>query len=104
MKTLKDTVIRMLEDALSKMKADNSEMSEDQLLDIASALCHIPLSKAQSCRYLNMSRSQFDDHVRAREIPKGRKVEGYNELRWYRDELDTSAMILRNKKQNICKK
>ena len=97
MQTLKGTVIRLLEDALGRMKADNSELSEDELMDIASALCHVSISKAQACRYLNMSRSRFDDHVRAKEMPKGRKVEGYNELRWYRDELDRCVERLRNK-------
>lgn len=97
MQTLKGTVIRLLEDTLSRMKADNSELSEDELMDIASALCHVSISKAQACRYLNMSRSRFDDHIRAKEMPKGRKVEGYNELRWYRDELDKCAEVLKNK-------
>jgi predicted DNA-binding transcriptional regulator AlpA len=26
--------------------------------------------------------------IRAKQMPKGRKVTGHNELRWYRDEID----------------
>lgn len=88
MKVSRNTFIRLLERTLADIKADNSELSESEMLDIMGVLCHQGMSKASACRYLNISRSQFDSYVREGRMPKGRKVIGYKELRWYRDELD----------------
>jgi predicted DNA-binding transcriptional regulator AlpA len=46
------------------------------------------MSKEQACNYLNLSRSRFDDLVRERKIPRGKKRVGFKELYWYQDELD----------------
>ena len=34
-----------------------------------------------------MSRSKFDDLVKHEILPKGKKVRGFKELVWYKDEL-----------------
>ena len=34
-----------------------------------------------------IGKSKFDELVRSGKIPKGRKIRGFKELRWYRDEL-----------------
>lgn len=92
--SLKENIIRLLRETASKIEAGNSELSEQEAMDIMRVLCHQAMSKAQACRYLNLRRAQFDNLVRAGKLPKGRKVVGYNELRWYRDELDE---YIRNK-------
>ena len=84
----KDLIIKYLTEAIDKIKADSSELDEEQMLRLAETLVHVPMSKAQACSYLNLSRSRFDDLVREGKIPKGRKKVGWKELMWYRDELD----------------
>ena len=58
------------------------------LVKILSVIAHEPLTKEESCSYLNLSRSRFDDLVRLGTIPKGRKRRGTSTLYWYKDELD----------------
>ena len=89
-------VARLLRETADKLEAGNSEITQSEAMDIASALCHEAFSKAQACKYMNLEKSRFDDYVRAGLIPKGRKILGYKELRWYRDELDACKNI--NKK------
>ena len=95
MKPLKSVVIRLLEKVLRDVKADNTELSEAELLDIASVLCHKAMSKAVACEYLNLSRSRFDDLVREGKIPRGRKRKGFKELVWYEDELQECINYLK---------
>ena len=81
-------VERELHKFADKIGAGNSELSEDEAMGIMSVITHEALSKEQACSYMNMSRSKFDEKVRSRQIPKGRKRRGHKELDWYRDELD----------------
>lgn len=84
----KSLVIKYLEDAIKKIKNDSSELDDDQMLKFAQTLAHVPMSKEQACVHLNLSRSRFDDLVRERKIPRGKKRVGFKELVWYMDELD----------------
>ncbi len=85
--SLKGIVIKLLRDIANRIEAGNSEITESEAMQIMSTLCHEPLSKAQACSYLNLRRAQFDNLVRAGKLPKGKKVTGFKELRWYKDEL-----------------
>ena len=98
MSILKNLVVKYMREAADKIEVGNSEISEAEAIDILRIVAHEAMSKAQACQYLNISSSRFDDHVRAKEFPKGRKVVGYKELRWYKDELDAAAWRLKNKK------
>lgn len=89
---LQKTVAKLLRELADKIDAGNSELEEDQALDIMSVINHEVLSKDQACSYLNLSRSRFDDLIREGKIPKGRKRRGFKELIWYKDEL---AKIIR---------
>ena len=64
-------------------------------MDIMEVLCHRSMSKAQACDYLNTSPSNFGAMIRAKQMPKGRKVVGYKEKRWYKDELDDCVKKLK---------
>jgi predicted DNA-binding transcriptional regulator AlpA len=86
--SLKEKVIKLLRETADKIDAGNSELSESEAMDIMRVLCHESISKAQACIYLNLRRAQFDNLVRAGKLPKGRKVTGFTELRWYKDDLD----------------
>lgn len=95
MLNIKRLVVRYLRDTADKIEAGNTELSESEAMDIMRVIAHESLSKEQACRHLNVSRSRFDDLIREKKLPKGRKVSGFKELRWYRDELEKAI----NKKQ-----
>lgn len=79
---------KLMRDTADKIDAGNCELSADEAMDLLNVLSHESLSKDQACSFLNLSRSRFDDLVRERKIPKGRKIRGFKELRWYKDELN----------------
>ena len=79
--------MRLLRETANKIDAGNSELTDEQAMELMSVLSHEALSKDQSCEYLNLSRSRFDDLVREGKIPRGRKRRGFKELVWYKDEL-----------------
>lgn len=86
----------MLRAIADKIDAGNCELSEDQVMDIASAISHHVMSKDDACSYLNMSRSRFDSLVRAGRLPKGKKRKGFKELVYYKDELDRSIKLIKD--------
>ena len=87
MSNLKKMVVNHLKNVADKIDTGACEISDEQAMDITRVLAHEPLSKEQACIFLNTSRSNFNAMIRKGEIPKGRKVPGYKELRWYKDEL-----------------
>lgn len=93
--SLVQMITRLLRETADKLDAGNSEISETEAMDIAEALCHHVMSKDTACRYLNMSRSRFDDLVRMKKLPKGRKRIGFKELVWFQDELDNCVKKLK---------
>ena len=84
-------VVKTLRETADNLDAGNSELSESEAMDIMGVLCHRAMSKAQACEYLNTSPSNFRKLIRTKQMPKGRKVVGYKEKRWYKDELDDCA-------------
>ena len=88
-------VAKMLRDVANKLDAGNSELSETEAMDIMAALSHHVLSKEMACKHLNLSRSHFDDLVRSRKLPKGRKRVGFKELVWFEDELNACVNRLK---------
>lgn len=85
---LRKQIARELRNLANKFDANTTEISETQAMDIMSMLTHEVMSKEQACNYLNLSRSRFDDLVREKKIPEGRKRVGFKEKIWFRDELD----------------
>ena len=86
-KSLIKHLTKLMRDTADKIDAGNCEMTAEEAMDVMSILSHESLSKDQACSYLNISRSRFDELVRLKELPKGRKVRGFKELRWWKDEL-----------------
>ena len=93
--SLVQMITRLLRETADKLDAGNSEISETEAMDIAEALCHHVMSKDTACKYLNMSRSRFDDLIRMKKLPKGRKRIGFKELVWFQDELDNCVKKLK---------
>lgn len=87
MNALTKLILNELNHVIDKIKTGNCELTEEESLDILRIIAHEPLSKDQASSFLNMGKSKFDELVRAKQIPKGRKVRGFKELRWYKDEL-----------------
>lgn len=81
-------VVHYLRKVADEMDADTSEVTESQAIDILRIIAHEAMSKEQACNYLNLSRSRFDDLVREKKIPKGKKRVGFKEKVWWKDELD----------------
>ena len=73
----------------AKIENGTCELSDEEMTEIFNVIAHESMSKYQACKYLNMSTSRFDDYVREGKIPKGRKITGFKELRWYKNELAT---------------
>lgn len=74
------------------MDCGNSNLSDEEILEVIDMLKEysrkdIPLSKYQAYTYLNISRAKFDNLVREGRLPKGQKVPGFKELRWYKRDL-----------------
>ena len=88
-------VAKLLRETADKIDAGNTELSDSEAMDLAGILCHEVMSKDTACRYLNLSRSRFDDLIRTKKLPKGRKRVGFKELAWYRDELDECVRKLK---------
>lgn len=86
--SIRSLVVKLLREAADKIEIGTSEISDSQAMDLVSAFTHVPMSKESACSYLNMSRSRFDDLIRMKKLPKGRKRIGFKELVWYQDELD----------------
>ena len=84
----KKIVSKYLREAADKIDAGSCELTESEAMDILSVISHQAMSKEEACIYLNIKRSRFDDLVKEGKLPKGKKVRGYKELRFYKDELD----------------
>lgn len=84
----KKLVVRYLKEAVKRIESDDCELSDNEAMSILKVVAHRPLSKEQACIFLNMSRSKFDELVKEKRIPRGRKRMGFKELCWYEDELE----------------
>ena len=98
---LKKYVVKILREAADRIDAGNSELDEEQIMDIASIIGHQVLSKDEACRYFNLSRSRFDDLMREGKIPRGRKRRGFKELCFYKDELNAAMTKIKNEKTKL---
>ena len=84
----KEYIIKLLEEVVTALKADTSEIDTDTAVAIADLIAHKAMSKEEACLYLNISYSKFYKYMDEGKLPKGRKRTGWKELCWYKDELD----------------
>ena len=67
MKTLMSLISEQLREIADKIDAGNTNESEETLLKVVELLAEgdksSVLSKAEACKYMNMSRATFDAHV-----------------------------------------
>lgn len=75
------------------MDSGNSYLTEEEEIKVIKFLKHLsrkdePLNKYQAVKYVGKSRATFDNLVRLGKLPKGKKVQGSKELKWYKKDLD----------------
>ena len=87
MSALKRLVVKYLKELTYKIEIGNCELTEEEAMSILNIVANEGLSKDQSCSFLNISRSKFDELIREGKLPKGKKVRGFKELRWYKNDL-----------------
>ena len=84
----------ILQQFIDNIDAGNSNLTYEQQCDIIKVLIDIreqeknEMSKTQASEYIGVSRATFDNYVHDGFLPKGIKVEGFKELRWYKSDLD----------------
>lgn len=93
-------ISKELRNIADKIDKGNSHLSEEEQIKIINSINEFskkdkPLSKYQSCKYLNISRATFDNLIKEGKLPKGEKQQGFKELSWYQKDLD--AFIKLNK-------
>lgn len=84
---IKKLLLRELDCLKERIKSENCNLSSEEGMDIIGVIAHESMSKEQACSYLNVRKSRFGELMDNGEIPKGRKVAGFKEHRWYKDEL-----------------
>lgn len=90
LKIIKDELLKIVDN----IDAGNSNISEEEGVMLINTLKSftekdIPMSKYQAFNYLHISRATFDNLVREGKIPQGKKQQGFNELQWFKKDLDT---------------
>lgn len=88
MSILRKLLVGMVDD----LDCGNTNLDDEEMTKVVGFLKEYsrkdePLSKYQAYTYLNISRAKFDNLVREGRLPKGQKVPGFKELRWYKRDL-----------------
>lgn len=90
---------KLLRETADKLDAGNTELTEEEAMDVLSVITHKVLSKEQACDFVGLGPSQFNLLMASNKLPKGRKRKGFKELVWYEDELrDALTKVKLNKK------
>lgn len=88
-----ELIKKLLLQIIKDIDTGNSNLTEEEQLKAIEEINNftrkdIGLSKYQAYTYLNMSRSNFDRLIKEGKIPKGKKINGFKELRWYKKDLN----------------
>lgn len=99
---------KLLVEQLEDIDAGNTYLNEEEQLRIIDFLKSLRkdegMSKATACKYLNMSRASFDNLVKLGKLPKGKKVVGFKELRWFKKDLDQCVEQIKSNRNDNTKK
>lgn len=85
---LKSIISKMLREAADRIDNGTCEVSEEDMYKTLKPILHVPISKTDAREFLGLSRTTFDYRVNKGELPFGQKRRGFNELVWYKDELE----------------
>ena len=90
-------MLEIIRNLLLKLADDissgNTNLTEAECMVIISTIQGLArkdegISKYAACEYLNISRATFDRYVSDGKLPKGKHVQGFKELRWFKKDLD----------------
>lgn len=85
-----------IRDIADKLDAGNTNVTEEQAIDILSCITHIALTKEEVCDKFKISRATFDRYVSNGYIPKGIKIKHKTNLVWYQDEVEQGLKRLKH--------
>lgn len=92
---------KLLAEQIDNIDSGNTYLSEEEQLKTIKFLKELRkdegISKAQAYSYLNMSRATFDSLVAEGKLPKGKKIVGFKELRWFKKDLDRCIKSIKSK-------
>jgi hypothetical protein len=88
MKELKEMISQMLREAADRIDNGSCEVGDEDMYNSLKTILHVPISKTDAREYLGLSRTTFDYQVNKGYLPHGQKRRGFNELVWYKDELE----------------
>jgi predicted DNA-binding transcriptional regulator AlpA len=88
-KIIRNLLLKIIED----IDSDNSNISDSEAKEIIEHITFLSnkqekLSIYQACKYLGLTRPQFDYEVKVGRLPKGRKQVGFKELFYYKSDLE----------------
>ena len=83
----------LLKKIVNDIDAGNTEFDEKDCDEVISTINKLIVpeakySKYQSAKYLGVSIATFDNWVRDKKIPKGRREQGFKEIFWLKKDLD----------------
>lgn len=99
-------MIKIIRNLLSKIIDDidssNSNISQGEVNTIIVTIKSLSdktqrISKYGACRYINISRTTFDNYVKDGKLPRGEHHIGFKELSWSKKDLDKYIKEFRNK-------
>lgn len=101
-KIIKEILLKIIDD----IDTGNSNLSSEECEEVIEYLSGITnknekLSKYQACKYLKISRATFDNYVKAKKIPNGRKQIGFKEFTRYAAEMRHFLFIYNKLDKNL---
>lgn len=90
---------QILQQYIEDIDAGNCDISNSECEELAEVIKNYirkdePISKYQAYNYLRVSRATFDNYIREGKLPKGKKIQGFTELVWYKKDLDKAIEII----------
>lgn len=85
--TLRNLLSNKLRQLATDIDAGNSNLTDEEAVELLSVVAHRAMSKEECCIYLNVSRATFDNYVHDGFMPKGIKRRGRRDLVWYEDDI-----------------
>lgn len=74
----------------NKIKAETSEITEEEAIEIMRTIAKEPISREEVYKEFKISNNKFYELIDNGVIPKGKKRRGFKELIWYKDEIKTA--------------
>lgn len=92
---------KILVDIIDRIDSGNTNITEEEGLEVIKYLNTFNdkdegISKYTACQYLNISRATFDNLVNEGKLSKGKHIQGFKELRWYKKDLDDYVRRIKN--------